>query len=107
MFFIYGIINLSDNQENEFCRIFEVLILKKLGLSVKFSYTLIYVDRKAMGLGLFRPTTIIIKPKEKLYIIHHKIDSETYNAIEILHEILQFNSGRIVNIYFIPQTQRY
>lgn len=66
-----------------------------------------YIHKKSMGLGLIRLKTIIAKNKIKLYIGHARLESETYNAMCILIETLQFFTGLLQNVNAIPTTKRY
>ena len=107
VFFGCGIFNLSEKQERILESIYETPILRKMGLSIKFPRTLMYVSTEKMGLGLLRPKTIMNQLQTKMLVGHCRIRSETYNLVQILHETIQFQYGLSTNIAHIRSTQVY
>ena len=102
-----AVMELTDKQEDELREIYEIPILKKLGLSITYPRALLYVEREAMGLGLLRPNTILAQLSIKMFVGHGRIKSATHNSICVLHETIQFNAGISRKIAFLPRTQCY
>ena len=60
VYFGYGITKLDDKEEAELMKIYEVLILKKLGLSIKFLQAIMHILKESLGLEFVKPKTIIV-----------------------------------------------
>lgn len=78
-----------------------------MGLSEKFPRILMYSDVSIMGLGFLRPIIIINQLQVKMYVGHTRMQSDTYEMIETIHETIQFNSGLSQPIDSIPRTLKY
>ena len=59
VYFRYGIVMLTDNQEKELKRIYKESLLLKMGLGRKFSCSILYSRKSALGVGIIIPKTII------------------------------------------------
>jgi hypothetical protein len=70
MYFGCRPIYINKAQEKELMKIYEVPILKKIGLSAKFPRQILYVRKAALGVGIIKPSTIINTLAIKLYIEH-------------------------------------
>lgn len=88
VFFGCGVIKLTDEQDDILCKLFEITILKKLGLSVTYPRALLYVSKTSMGVGLLRPKIIIAQLQVKLYVRYTRINSTTYNEMCTIQETL-------------------
>ena len=59
VYFGYGIIEISENQEKALRKLCESKFLKKVELSEKFLRAVLYSRKSALGLGLMKLLTII------------------------------------------------
>ena len=75
MCFGCGIIELSRLQEEKLRKIHKETILAKIGLSIKSYYTIIYVRKIALGLGLIKPSTAVKIQMLKQYIEYKQMKS--------------------------------
>ena len=73
---------LSELEKNEMKRIYEVLILKKLGLSVKFPREVMYMRKTALGLGLIELDAVLEILTLKQYFGHMRMRSDTSKIIK-------------------------
>ena len=99
--------SISEKQEAELYRIYEKPILRKLGLSVNFPRTLLYVNRNAFSLGLLKPRTIIAQQRLRMYVGHMRIKSQTHTAFQNPYELIQFNSRLSQDISMVQKTMQY
>jgi hypothetical protein len=67
IYFGCRVVYLNKVQEKELMKIYEEPILKKIGLSAKFSRQILYAWKSALGVGIIRPSTIINTLAIKLY----------------------------------------
>jgi len=81
-----GILTINKSQEKILRKIYEPVILKKMGLSVKFSRDILHTRQMALGVGLMSPKTIMNILALKLYIGHNKFDSDVSKMIKINEE---------------------
>ena len=103
VFYGAGVYLITEEQECQLCKIYEGLLLRKLGYSEKFPRALLYVYINAMGLGFMKPRTIADQLRVKLLVGHERFQTETNELIETLHEFLQFFSGMSQNIVSLPR----
>ena len=66
-----GIFSISKKQEDILMKIYEPVILQKLGLSIKFPRNVLYARKSALEVGLIAPSTIIDTLALKLYVGHN------------------------------------
>ena len=64
-------------------RIYEPVILRKLGLGEKFPRLCLYSRRTALGLGLMKPSTIMAIQALSLYVGHRRLETTTDKKIQI------------------------
>ena len=93
VYFGCGIISINDKQEEELMKIYEPVILKKLGLGEKFPRLCLYSKRSSLGIGLMKPKIILAILALKLYIGHKRIRSNISRKISI-NEQMQFLQDR-------------
>ena len=67
-------------------KIYEPVILRKIGLSKKFSRYVLYSRRTALGIGLMSPRTIMDVLVLKLYVDHNRMESEVARMIKVNEE---------------------
>jgi len=106
VFFGCGIVELNEQQEKELQRIYEEPLLVKLGLSRKFPRDVLYSRRSVLGIGIMKPSTIIVLLKAKLYLGNVRRKGVTYAAIKLQEEYLKVKVGRDISIPYDPQ-ERY
>ena len=70
IYFGCGILKLTPTQEAILIWIYELTLLQKLGLSIKFSRSVLYIRKSVVGIGIIKPSTIIDILALKLYIGH-------------------------------------
>ena len=68
VYFGYGIVEITAQQEQILKNIYKEIILHKLGYSVKFPRRVLYIRRNTLGIGLIRLKTVIETLALKLYI---------------------------------------
>ena len=73
VYFRYGIIKLSDDEENELRRLYKAMLLSKLGFSVNFPRDVMYVSKEMLGLGFFLPSTMIDMYKLALFVENKRL----------------------------------
>ena len=86
MYFGLGIIELNDKQEAELKHIYEVPILRKIGLSSKFPKELLYARRSTLGVGLITLNTALSIAALKLYISNKRMGNRANEMIRINEE---------------------
>ena len=67
-------------------KIYEPVILRKLGLSIKFPSNILYARKSMLGVKLMSPSTIMDILALKLYIGYNRGESEVAKIIKILEE---------------------
>ena len=98
VYFGCGVLYLNRMQEDILKKIYEPVILKKLGLSEKFPRSILYSRRTALGVGLMAPNTIISVLALKLYIGHNRVKSEISKMIKINEENARLFYGYSDNV---------
>ena len=93
VYFSCGVIYINKVQKKELMKIYEVPILKKIGLSAKFPRQILYARKAALGVGIMKPSTIINTLAIKLYIGHQRKKSRLAIFMNINEEILFLNNG--------------
>jgi hypothetical protein len=86
VYFGCGIVALTEPQEEILKKIYEPVLLRKMGLSEKFPRSVLYSRKSALGVGLMSPTTIISSLALKMYIGHNRYRSELSKVIRINEE---------------------
>ena len=85
-YFRYGIFKILQQQENILKKIYEPVILRKMGLSEKLPRSVLYAKKSLLGVGLMLPTIIIDILALKLYAGHNRLESEVSKMIKINEE---------------------
>jgi len=93
VYFSCGVIYINKVQKKELMKIYEVPILKKIGLSAKFPRQILYARKAALGVGIIKPCTIINTLVIKLYIGYQRKKSRLAIFMNINEEILFLNNG--------------
>ena len=93
VYFGCGIFALNLKQVNILKKIYEPVILRKMGLSEKFPRSVLYSRKSALGVGLMSPDTIISSLALKLYTGHNRYKSELSKIIRINEENARFYYG--------------
>ena len=70
-------------------KISKPVLLEKLGLSVKFLRKILYTRKTALGVGLMKPSKIIMILALKLYLGHMRNNNRIVNIIKINEENVQ------------------
>ena len=70
VYFGCDIMKLMPNQEKILMKISEKVLLKKMGLSEKFLRMMLYARKSALGVGLIKPSTMVLILLLKLYVEH-------------------------------------
>ena len=73
---------LTQNQELELIRIYELIILRKLNLSSKFLRRIFYARKSLLGIGIMKPSIIVDTLVLKLYISHKRQNSRISKIIQ-------------------------
>ena len=60
VYFGSGVLNLNPKQEEELMKISKVTLLRRLGLSERFPRKILYTKKSQLGVGILKPSTIII-----------------------------------------------
>ena len=68
VYFRRGIMFITEKQEQKFHLIYKATVLKKLGLSSKFPWQVLYARKSALGIGIMKLTSFIETLGLKLYI---------------------------------------
>ena len=106
VYFGCRIIELTNRQEQELKRIYEELLLIKLGLSRNFPRDVLYSRKSALGVRIMMPSTIINMLKAKLYIGNKRKGGIVKEAIELQEEYICVELGREISISYDPK-ERY
>ena len=85
--------------------IYELLILKKLGLSEKFPRKILYMKKSALGIEIMKLLTMIVIIVVKLYLGYKKLGTKVGKIITINEQIQFFQSG--YSIYLIETPRKY
>ena len=85
-YFRYRIINLYKKEEEELRRIYEELLLRKLGLSIKFLRIIMHESKDSLGLGMIKPKIIVASYVMKIYLGNKKHKLEVAKLIKALEE---------------------
>ena len=86
VYFGCGVISITSQQERILKKIYEPIILKKLGLSENFPRAVLYSRKTALGVGLIAPRTIIDELSMKLYLGHRRADDRISKIIQIIED---------------------
>ena len=63
-------IKLTPSQEKVLMEISEKVLLKKMGLSEKFPRKMLHTRKSALGVGLIKPSTMVLILSLKLHVGH-------------------------------------
>ena len=100
VYFGYGILELTDNQEKELKKIYEEPLLIKLGLSRNFPRRVLYSRKSALGIGIMKPSTIINILNAKLYLGNKRMEGVANEAIKLQEEYLVVEAGRTISVSY-------
>ena len=64
----------------------ELIILRKLKLSIKFPRKILYARKSALGVGLMAPSTIVGILAVRACVGHHRGQSRVSKIIQILEQ---------------------
>ena len=103
VFFSCRIINMNNTQEKELMRIYEPIILKKIGLGEKFPRLCLYSRRSALGIGLLKPTTILAILALKLYVGHKRLNTKISRMITINEQMQHLQNGYNIHPIETPE----
>ena len=81
VYFGCGVISIMFQLERILKKIYEPIILKKLGLSENFPRAVLYSRKTALGVGLIAPRTIINELSMKLYLGYRRADDRISKII--------------------------
>jgi len=81
VYFGYGVLSITHQQEGELKKIYESVVLRKLGLSENFSRVVLYSRKTALRVGLIAPRTIIDTLAMKLYLGHQRAEDRISKII--------------------------
>ena len=101
VYFGSGVFTLNEKQEDILKKIYEPVILKKMGLSEKFPRSALYSRKTALGVGLMAPNTIMNALALKLYLGHNRSNSALSKVIKINEEnarLFYGCSGHILDV---------
>ena len=87
VYFSYGILKISLQQEAISMCIYEVTLLWKLNLSTKFLRSILYAHKSAAGISIIKPSIIVNTLVMKLYISHKWQQSRILKFISVNEEI--------------------
>ena len=73
-YFGCGVLSITLQQEEVLKKIYEPIILQKLGLSENFPRAVLHSRKTALGVELIAPRTIIDALALKLYLGHKRFD---------------------------------
>ena len=99
--------SITRKQENEFRSIYKTVILKKLGLSMKFPRYILYARKSALEIGILKPSTIIDTLSLKLYLGHKRRYSRISKLIKTNEEYIMINYGINNNPIRVYREDRY
>ena len=86
MYFRCGIIKLDNKEEVELIKIYKVLLLRKLDLSIKFPWAVMHTSKELLGLGFMKPKTIIAIQVLRLYLSNKRIKFTVSKMISAVEE---------------------
>ena len=92
VYFGCGVLELNEIQEKILQSIYEVPLLRKLGLGKKFLYVLIYTRKLASRVELLLLRTIISMLSIKQYIIYSRMKNRAHSLIKANEEWTQMES---------------
>ena len=107
VFFGCRITSFIPNQEIELTKIYEQLIIDKLCLGAKFPRKVLYIHKKALGISLMKPNTVLSILALKLYFGHTRLHGSINNLININLEFLQVECGRNIALAEIPLNEKH
>jgi len=93
VYFGVGIISLNEKQEKEIKCIYKELILRKLGLSIKYLKELLYERRGTLGVGFLSSNTALTITSLKLYIGNQRMQSRVSELINVNEQYNHILSG--------------
>ena len=98
VYFGCGVININQRQEEDLKKIYEPVILRKLGLSKNFPRSVLYSRKTALGVGLMAPKTIMDGLALKLYLGHQRSEDRISKIIQIIEDnaSTQYGYGKSV-----------
>jgi len=88
IFFGSRIISLNEKQLRILEKMYEVPILKKLGLGKKFPRHLLYVRKSALSIGLIRSKTVLAMTALQQYIRSYRLNNNIAKMINITEQIM-------------------
>ena len=107
VFFRCEVVKISEKQEKDLKKMYEIPLLTKLKLGEKFPRKVLYVRRIAMRVGLIQPCIAIVIVTLQLYFGNIRIESNAGNIILALEELMEVNNGYSNRINKIDKKQRY
>ena len=87
-------------------KIYEPVILRKLGLSENFPRSVLYSRKTALGIGLLAPATIIDVLALKLYFGHKRANDRIGKAIQINEDNARIQYGYSKSIVEVDQNMK-
>ena len=93
VYFRCGVISITSKQEEVLKKIYEPVILKKLGLSANFPAVVLYSRKLALDAGLLAPRAIINTLVMKLYIGYQWLGNRISRIIQIIEDSTQSQYG--------------
>ena len=87
VYFRCGIYQLDNKQEQILKNIYENLFLWKLQLSEKMLREVLYARKKALGVGIVAPSTVIDTLTLKLYIGNKRVKNRIAGLLSIIEEM--------------------
>ena len=93
VYFGCGVMSIIAQQEIILKKIYEPIILKKLGLSENFPFSVLYSRKTVLRVGLLAPRTIIDELAMKLYLGHRRADDRISNIIQIIEDNARVQYG--------------
>ena len=74
-------------------KIYESVILKKIGFRENFPRSCLYLRRTALGIGLMKPRTIMAILALKLYIRHKQLGIKISRMLKVNEQVQYMQSG--------------
>ena len=74
-------------------KIYELAILRKLGLSVNFPRAVLYSRKTVLSVGLLAPRMVIDALAMKLYVAHQQLDNRINKIIQIIEDNTRIQYG--------------
>ena len=91
--FGFRIVKMRPGQEKILMKLSELVLLKKLGLSVNFPLEMLHARKLAHGVDLMKLSVIIIALKFQLYFGHARSDGDVAKIIRINTKNESFQCG--------------